>query len=71
MMAEALKPVVDWWLEREGVFRVWATTDLENHASRRLLEKVGFRFEGVLRRWEIHPNLSEEPRDSACYSRVG
>lgn len=70
LMVEALNPVVEWWLGQEDVFRVWATTDVENDASRRVLEKLGFVFEGVLRRWEVHPNLSEHPRDAACYSRV-
>jgi hypothetical protein len=28
------------------------------------------RREGILRRWEMHPNLSDEPRDSLCYARV-
>lgn len=26
--------------------------------------------EGLLRRWLIHPNLSDTPRDCACYSIV-
>lgn len=69
-MVEALKPVVEWWLAQDDVFRIWATTDRENHASQRVLEKAGFEFEGILRRWEVHPNLSEEPRDATCYSRV-
>jgi RimJ/RimL family protein N-acetyltransferase len=69
-MVEALEPVVSWWLDQERVFRVWATTDVENHASQSVLRKAGFQLEGVLRKWELHPNLSDEPRDSACYSRT-
>lgn len=70
LMAEALRPVVEWWLERPDVHRVWATCDVENRGSARVLEKAGFRLEGVLRRWEVHPNLGPEPRDSLCYGRV-
>lgn len=70
LMIEALEPVVEWWLTEGGVYRVWATTDPDNRASRRVLEKAGFELEGVLRRWQVHPNLEDEPRDATCYSRV-
>ena len=69
-MVEALEPVVDWWLARPGVYRVWATTDVDNRASARVLEKAGFELEGVLRRWDRHPNVDLEPRDALCYSRI-
>ena len=26
------------------------------------------RLEGTLRRWIVHPNLSDEPRDCLCYA---
>jgi [ribosomal protein S5]-alanine N-acetyltransferase len=42
---------------------------VDNVASARLLERVGMEREGVLRRWLVHPNLSEAPRDCLCYSR--
>jgi len=69
-MVEALVPVVDWWLAQPDVHRVWATTDVENRASARVLEKAGFELEGTLRRWDRHPNVGPEPRDALCYSRV-
>jgi RimJ/RimL family protein N-acetyltransferase len=43
---------------------------VDNHASARVLEKIGMTREGVLRRWIIHPNIGDEPRDSLCYSVV-
>jgi ribosomal-protein-alanine N-acetyltransferase len=49
---------------------VWATCDVDNVASARLLERVGMEREGVLRQWLVHPNLSEAPRDCLCYSIV-
>jgi [ribosomal protein S5]-alanine N-acetyltransferase len=49
---------------------VWAVCDVENAASARVLEKAGMRREGVLRRWAMHPNMGEEPRDSFCYAKV-
>ncbi len=69
-MAEAVQAIIDWALKQNGIYRVWAVCDVENSASARILEKVGMQREGVLRRWSIHPNLSEEPRDCYCYAIV-
>jgi ribosomal-protein-alanine N-acetyltransferase len=66
---EAAKAVLEWAATREGVFRVWATCDVENVASARVLEKIGMSREGVLRRWAIRPNLAPGvPRDALVYS---
>lgn len=70
LMAEAVSAVAEWWLAQPGIFRVWATCDVDNRQSARVLEKSGFAREGTLRRWEYHPNVSAEPRDSLCYARV-
>ncbi|HTM23830.1 MAG TPA: GNAT family N-acetyltransferase [Vicinamibacterales bacterium] len=70
LMSEAVAAVVQWALAQPTIYRVWATCDVENLASARLLERVGMEREGVLRRWLIHPNLSEAPRDAICYSIV-
>ncbi len=67
-MTEAVKAIVDWVLKQESIHRVWAFCDVENLASARVLEKVGMQREGVLRRWMIHPNVSDEPRDCYCYA---
>ncbi len=67
-MTEAARVIVDWVLKQEGIYRVWAFCDVENLASARVLEKVGMQREGVLRRWMIHPNVSDEPRDCYCYA---
>jgi len=69
-MTEVLEAVVPRWLAQEGVHRVWATCDVENRASARVLEKAGFQLEGTLRRWDRHPNLGDEPRDALCFSRI-
>jgi len=70
LMSEAVAPIVRWALAQPAIYRVWATCDIENVASARLLERVGMEREGVLRRWLIHPNLGEAPRDALCYSIV-
>jgi [ribosomal protein S5]-alanine N-acetyltransferase len=70
LMTEALSAVVVWALAQPEIYRVWATCDVENVASARLLEKIGMTREGVLRRWLVHPNISDEPRDALCYAVV-
>ena len=67
---EALRPIVEWGLGQEGIYRVWALCDAENGASARVLEKVGMQREGLLRRYSLHPNISFEPRDCYCYAAV-
>jgi RimJ/RimL family protein N-acetyltransferase len=69
-MTEAVRAVIDWALGENEIYRVWAVCDLENIASARVLEKAGMRLEGILRRWSIHPNLGDEPRDCYCYART-
>jgi RimJ/RimL family protein N-acetyltransferase len=69
-MTEAVRAVADWWLEQPAIYRVWAVCDVENRASARVLERAGFELEGTLRRWMIHPNVSDEPRDALCWARV-
>lgn len=69
-MTEAVAAVVGWALAQPGVYRVWAVCDVDNPASARVMEKVGMQREGVLRRWGLHPNVSDEPRDCICYALV-
>jgi ribosomal-protein-alanine N-acetyltransferase len=52
------------------IYRVWAVCDVDNVSSARLLESVGMQFEGKLRRWLVHPNVSAAPRDCLCYAIV-
>jgi len=70
IMTEAVRAVVNWALSQEEICRVWAVCDVDNKASARVLEKVGMEREGILRRWSIHPNISESPRDCLCYAKV-
>ena len=67
-MPEAAGAVIKWALDQPWIYRVGAVCNVENTASARVLEKVGMQREGILRRWSIHPNTSEEPCDSYCYS---
>ena len=70
LMSEAVAGLIDWAMASPDVFRVWAVCDVDNVASARLLESVGMQFEGMLRRWLIHPNVSDSPRDCLCFAIV-
>jgi RimJ/RimL family protein N-acetyltransferase len=69
-MTEAVRVVVDWLIRQPDIYRVFATCDVDNPASVRVMEKAGMKYEGLLRRYMIHPNISEEPRDCLMYARV-
>jgi RimJ/RimL family protein N-acetyltransferase len=70
LMTEAAGAVVEWVIAQPEIHRVWATVDLENVASQRVLEKVGMIREGVLRRWLVAPNLGPVPRDVWSFARI-
>jgi RimJ/RimL family protein N-acetyltransferase len=70
LVPEAARAVVDWAFADPAIYRVWATCDVDNLASARVLEKAGMRREGILRRWLIHPQISVTPRDCFCYAKV-
>ncbi len=67
-MTETVRAVIDAAFALPGICRVWATCDIDNSASARVLEKTGMLREGILRRAVVHPNLSPEPRDAICYA---
>ncbi len=67
-ITEATRTIVDWAFQQPSIYRVYATTDVENIASRRVLEKAGMQCEGILRKYILHPNISHIPRDSYMYA---
>jgi RimJ/RimL family protein N-acetyltransferase len=69
-MTEALRAVIDWVFTQPDIFRVQAFCDVDNIGSARVMEKAGMEREGLLRRYVLHPNLSDEPRDVYLYSIV-
>lgn len=69
-MTEAVKGVIGPALADPLIWRVWAVCDVENVASARVMEKAGMQFEGRLRRWMVHPNVSDRPRDVFAYAKV-
>ena len=69
-MTEALAAVCRAALADSRIHRVWAWCDVENVASARVMEKAGMQREGLLRRFSLHPNVSDVPRDSWVYACV-
>ena len=69
-MTEILRAVIDWALAQPDIFRVQAFCDVDNLGSARVMEKAGMVREGLLRRYVLHPNISDEPRDAFMYAIV-
>ncbi|MBK8422210.1 MAG: GNAT family N-acetyltransferase [Anaerolineales bacterium] len=69
-MTETVRAIIDWAFQQPNVYRVFATTGVDNIASQRVMEKAGMQREGLLRKYIIHPNISDEPRDSYIYAIV-
>ncbi|WP_229399623.1 GNAT family N-acetyltransferase [Micromonospora okii] len=51
LATRAVRLVVGWAFAEVGLARVWAGTRPENTASQRVLERVGFAREGLMRGW--------------------
>jgi RimJ/RimL family protein N-acetyltransferase len=68
--SEVVAYAVDHALSHPAIFRAEATCDVDNIASARVMEKAGMVREGLLRRHGMHPNVSDEPRDSFLYAKV-
>ena len=65
---EATRAVIDWAVDDDSVFRIWTTVGVDNIASRRVLEKVGMRKEGLLHRWLPTPTIGPTPSDAYMYA---
>jgi len=62
---EAARAVVSFGFSRLGLLRIWATTDVENEASCRVLERLGMKREARLRHDKL---MRGEWRDSFLYA---
>lgn len=67
---EVMGWLVEHALSHSQIHRAEAFCDVENTASARVLEKAGMAFEGVLRRYFLHPNISDVPRDCRMYAKT-
>ena len=68
LMTEAMDQAVQYYHHLPEIYRIWAVHDIENPASGRVMTKLGLKYEGTLKRFTIHPNLSNEPRDVCMYA---
>lgn len=65
LATEAARAAVAWAVAVYGLTRVWAATDARNVRSRRVLEKLGMRYEGL--RAADGVGHDGEPTDSVVY----
>ncbi len=66
IMTRALRLLCRYGLDELGLERLELTADVENFASQRVAEKVGFQREGVMRSASRHPDGRR--RDSVLFS---
>jgi RimJ/RimL family protein N-acetyltransferase len=70
LMTEVLSHATLWALEQSDIWRIGDVCDCENLGSARVMEKAGLEREGRLRRWIMHPNVSDTPRDCFAYAKA-
>ena len=66
---EAARAIVDWACGKRAVPRIWATCDVENVRSIRVIEKAGLKREGLVPGGMIRPNISAEPRAAFIFAK--
>ncbi len=62
---EALRHLIEWGFQAQGLHRIWAECAADNPASARVLEKSGMRLEGRLRE---HRWIQDHYRTSLIYA---
>ena len=68
-MTEATRALIKELEKNRSIRRIWATCDVANKASARVLAKSGMNREGILKKWMIR-NISGKPRDTYSYSKT-
>ena len=66
IMTEVVSSFINKAFQNLSVQRVGAVCDVQNTASRKVMEKAGMQYEGILASWMLHPNMGPEARD--CHS---
>lgn len=67
---EFSEPFVKWIFTHPEIWRVWSYCHVDNIPAQRVLERMGAVREGLLRRFEFFPNVSDEPQDCYIYAIV-
>lgn len=63
-------PFVQWIFTHPKIYRVWAYCHTNNLPVQRVLERMGATREGMFRRFEYFPNISDVPEHVYVYSIV-
>jgi len=67
IISAACAPLIRWGFDALQLNRIQGCTMVGNHASARVLEKAGFRLEGILREFRV---ARGRPSDFRVYSRL-
>jgi [ribosomal protein S5]-alanine N-acetyltransferase len=70
LMSEALETMMAALGADRDIYRIWATCNVDNKRSARLLQRAGFLLEGRLVRHAVYPGLGPEPHDSLLYAKA-
>jgi ribosomal-protein-alanine N-acetyltransferase len=65
-MTEVITAFINEVFKSENIKRIWAVCDVENIASKNVLKKSGMEYEGLLKSWLVHSNMSLKPKDCHC-----
>ncbi|AMB46830.1 hypothetical protein Y590_17980 [Methylobacterium sp. AMS5] len=68
--SEIITSVTGWLLDQTAIWRVWGYCDEANEASALVMTQAGMQFEGAVRRFATHPNISSEPRACKLFAAV-
>jgi RimJ/RimL family protein N-acetyltransferase len=67
-MSEIVSHVIDYVFKHSEVIRIQAYCDVENLGSAKVMEKCGMEREGLLKKYALHTNVSDAPRDAYLYA---
>jgi [ribosomal protein S5]-alanine N-acetyltransferase len=70
LVVEAGQAAVSALWRSPNIQRIWTVCDVENTGSRRVLEKLGFKREGTLRKWLMLPAFGDLARDCYVFSNT-
>ena len=66
IMTDVVSSFIGKSFQNQTVQRVGAVCDVQNPASRKVMEKAGMQYEGILASWMLHPNMVPKARDCYC-----
>lgn len=61
-------PFASWIISHPQVWRLWSYVHVDNIPGQRVTERSGAVREGLLRRFEMFPNVGDEPQDVYVYA---